>query len=166
MTKIIAIVAMAENRVIGKHNALPWHLPEDLKYFSKSTKGHSVLMGRKTYFSLPKKFRPLPDRKNFVVTRNASSLEDEKKIDAIINLKEFLVNVKNNKIQLPSDKLWIIGGSEIYKETKSFWDEVYLTKVKGEFEGDAFFPVFEKDFELYDIHKSENCVFLSYKKIF
>lgn len=164
MTKIIAIVAMAENRVIGNDNKLPWHLPEDLKHFSKLTTGHSVLMGRKTYFSLPEKFRPLPNRKNFVVTRDAANLKNEKNIETVTNLKEFLTSIKNKKLHLSSEMLWIIGGSEIYKETKSFWDEIYLTKVNGNVEGDAFFPEFEQDFKIMSEEKLEKCTFLIYKK--
>lgn len=139
---IIAIVAMDEKRGIGINNTIPWHLPEDLKRFSKLTSGHSVLMGRKTYESLPEKFRPLPNRKNIVLTRNPESLDLPKDVEVISDLNKFAKNFPKN------EKLWIIGGSEIYKLSKEIWDQVSLTLVKGIHKADAFFPEFEDDFHL------------------
>lgn len=158
MTKIVAIAAMDEGRVIGIDNSIPWNLPEDMKHFSSLTSGHSVLMGRKTYFSLPKKFRPLPNRNNIVVTRYASSLESEP-VEVVLNLEEYLEGKKNDD---KDESLWVIGGSEIYKQTMQFWDEMHLTKVYGNHAGDAYFPEFEENFELKSENPQENCSFLHY----
>ena len=80
MRNISMIVAVSKNNVIGKNNSLAWHLPDDMNYFSNMTQGHSVIMGRKNWESIPKKFRPLPNRKNIVITRNTDFNEDKCKV--------------------------------------------------------------------------------------
>lgn len=159
--KIVAIVAMDEARIIGNQGQLPWHLPEDLKRFSKLTRGHIVLMGRKTYESLPPKSRPLPQRRNLVVTRNSGLLAGEP-LEAdqfVTDLPETLRHLK----QLPgSEIVWVIGGAEIYQQTLPHWDEVALTLVPGKHKGDARFPKFENQFELVHQEAGEGCEFRRY----
>jgi len=143
--KVCAIVALDETRVIGIDGKLPWHIPEDMKRFSKLTTGHSVLMGRKTYDSLPPKYRPLPGRKNIVISR---SFEGPEGVDVWSSPTECLRHFRRRPETLPSPLLWVIGGAQIYKETKPFWDEIDLTFVNGVHKGDTYFDPFEGDFAL------------------
>ena len=161
--KVKAIAAMAENRVIGNAGGIPWHLPEDMKHFAKLTTGHSVLMGSKTYWSLPEKFRPLPNRQNIVASRTPESLSSEKDIQVITDPLKFIEDCKSGEVQLESSELWIIGGAEIYSLTKSCWDELHLTVVQGAPEGDAFFPEFESQFTLSSSKKTDRADFRCYR---
>jgi dihydrofolate reductase len=135
---ISLIAALAENHVIGKNNDLPWHLPDDMKYFMKTTTGHVVIMGRKNYESLPPKFRPLPDRTNVVITR-------QKNFSApgctVVNSLEAGIQVAKRANE---KELFIIGGAEIFELSMSVADRLYLTEIKTELEGDTFFPQFDK----------------------
>lgn len=146
--KVIAIAAMDEAGVIGFKDKLPWHIPEDMKRFAALTTGHAVLMGRKTYDSLPAKYKPLPNRKNIVVTRNPSALSLPNDVATISSAKDFINACKSGDESLPSEKLWVIGGAMIYKETQEYWDEIYLTLVKGKHEGDVYFPNFESEYKV------------------
>ncbi len=146
--KVIAIAAFDEARVIGKDGELPWKIPEDFRHFASLTKGHTVLMGRKTYESLPPAFRPLPQRCNVVVTRNVQSLANEDGILLRSCPRGFIEDCRSGKEALQSDVLWVIGGEEIYRVTKDLWDAAEITRVQGRHEGDAFFPEFEDDFTL------------------
>lgn len=119
------IVAMDQNGVIGRNNDLPWHLPNDLKYFKKTTEGKTVVMGRKCYESIG---RPLPKRKNIVLSRTAFIQEN---VDWYSCIDEVL--------DLP-EEVFIIGGSQIYKALLPFCNRLYITKIHHEFEGDTFFP--------------------------
>ena len=135
--RISIIVAHSLNMAIGKANALLWHLPEDLKRFKKLTTGHPIIMGRKTYQSIGK---PLPNRINVVVTRD-TNLEIpgctvvHSAVDAIEKAKEF-----------DQEEIFIIGGAEIYKETLSLVDRLYVTVVNLKVGGDAFFPEYSNIF--------------------
>lgn len=128
------IAAMAENRVIGKDNDLPWRLPDDMKFFMQTTKGHHVIMGRKNYDSLQDKFKPLPNRTNIVVTR-------QKKFDApgcmVVNSVEEAIDIakKNN-----DQEAFVIGGAEIYKLTLPYTNKIYLTEIHASVNGDTFYP--------------------------
>ena len=102
------IVAVSKNNVIGKNNSLAWHLPDDMNYFSNMTQGHSVIMGRKNWESIPKKFRPLPNRKNIVITRNTDFNED--KCEVVNSLKDAIKVSRSND----DEEIFIIGGGEIY----------------------------------------------------
>ena len=144
--QVNAIVAMADNRVIGNGNQLPWHLPEDLKYFSQLTRGHAVLMGRKTYDSLPEKFRPLPQRLNLVLSRNM--VVDHPQVRVFSSVQELAEGLQSGIIQLPTPVLWVIGGAAVYRELLSLCDKLYLTRVRGNFSGDVYFPEFENSFKL------------------
>lgn len=130
------IVAVAKNNVIGKDNDLIWRLPNDMKYFKETTLNHHIITGRKNYMSIPKKYRPLPDRINIVLTRQSNFKED----GCIIanTLEDAIIYAKNYN----ETELFIIGGGQIYKESleKKLIDRMYITHVNEEFEGDTFFP--------------------------
>lgn len=129
------IVAMAQNRVIGRNNKLPWYLPNDLKYFKQTTMGKPILMGRKTFESIGK---PLPGRTNIVITRNPEWQVDGVKV--VYSLGEaFELASAISEID-GTDELMIIGGDQIYQTALDHVDRVYLTEVHAEVEGDAYFP--------------------------
>jgi len=148
--KILAIAAMSENRVIGKDGKIPWHIPEDMKKFAALTTGHTVLMGRKTYESLPRKYRPLPNRVNVVVSLNKTFSRTlgpaEQDVQVVDSPLTFIESWKRSAKE--TDTLWVIGGEAVYNATLPYWDELRLTVVKGQYQGDAFFPEFEKKFRL------------------
>lgn len=136
--KISMIAAVAENRVIGKDNDLVWSLPDDMKFFMTKTSGHNIILGRKNYESLPKKYRPLPNRVNIIMTRN-----DQYKAEGttvVGSLPEAIQKAEENG----EDEVFIIGGGEIYKLGLDVADVMYITEIKAEFEGDAFFPEYDK----------------------
>jgi dihydrofolate reductase len=126
---ISIIAAMAENRVIGINNTLPWRLPADLRHFRQLTTGHHVIMGRRNYESIG---RPLPDRTNIVVTRNPSYQAPG------CQVKHSLVDALQNTQNDP--EVFIIGGAEIYRQAIGDADRIYLTLVHAEISGDTFFP--------------------------
>ena len=134
---IKAIVAMAENRVIGNAGSIPWHLPEDFKFFKATTMGHAILMGRKTYESIGK---PLPGRENIVLSRTMSETPGVTIIRSIDELKEL-----ENK--LDGRDLFVIGGEEIYRLLLFKVQELYITKIPRTIEGDTHFPDFESQFD-------------------
>ncbi|MFN8353402.1 MAG: dihydrofolate reductase [Spirosomataceae bacterium] len=150
---ISIVVAIAQNGTIGKNNQLLWHLPADLKHFKTITTGHTVVMGRKTYESIG---RPLPNRTNIVISRNLDfkaegcivvrSLEE-----AIREVKGESEKVKEGNLEntlhftLSPFTLFVIGGAEIYRQALPWVDKIYLTEVKAEIDGDAFFPVLRPD---------------------
>jgi len=131
-----AIVAMSENRVIGANGGIPWHLPEDFLFFKKTTLGHPIVMGRKTYESLGK---PLPGRKNIVLTSQTLILPDL----VIVHSKEELI-----ALNIPTEEIFVIGGAKIYELLLPLCDTLLVTHVHRRVEGDTFFPVFEDKFEL------------------
>jgi len=150
MKKII-IAAMDEEKTIGKNGEIPWHYPEDLKHFKEKTTGHSVLMGRKTYLSLPEGFRPLPDRENIVLTRSNPSLDGSVKI--VNSLNESYKAAEN-------EKLFIAGGASAYKQTLEDADKMILTRVPGNHDGDTFFPEWnEEDWDLESRREENELVF-------
>lgn len=123
------IFAMDANRLIGKDNDLPWHLPNDLAYFKKVTSGHSIIMGRKTYESIG---RPLPNRKNIVVTSAPAS--EFPGCTVVSSLKDVL------DICSGSEECFVIGGAQLYTALFPYADRLYMTKIHHEFEGDRHFP--------------------------
>ena len=126
---------MSENRVIGNAGDIPWHLPEDFKWFKKTTMGGILVMGRKTYESIG---RPLPGRDTYVLSRTPREITG---VHSFTDL-EALDNLVTNQT------IWIAGGGEIYKQMLGKCSELYLTRVNRSVEGDAFFPEFESDFQL------------------
>ena len=129
MLRLSLIAAIARNRVIGLDNALPWHLPEDLKHFRALTTGHHIIMGRKTYESLN---RLLPERTTVIVTRNA----DYAIPGAIIasSLEQAIA------LSVPDDEVFLIGGAELYRDGLQLARTMYITEIDATFDGDAFFP--------------------------
>ena len=136
MSMIVLVAAVARNGVVGRAGALPWHLPEDLAHFRAVTKGLPVLMGRKTWDSLPARFRPLPGRRNIVVTRQpgwrAAGAESAPSLDAALALAA------------DAPRVCVIGGAELYAAALPRADELLLTEVAQDFDGDAHFPPFDR----------------------
>lgn len=138
------VTAMSKNRVIGKDNKLPWHIPEDLKFFKKVTNGKIMIMGRKTFESLP---GILPNRLHIVISRN-NYVSDEADTVFVHSIDEAL-NAAKKFIPKYGDDVCIVGGGEIYRQTMDITDRIYLTVIDQEFEGDAKYPeIPEKDFIL------------------
>lgn len=129
---IVLIAAMAQGRVIGRDNQLAWHLPEDMAHFRRSTQGHPVLMGRKTWESLPERFRPLPGRRNVVLTRQAGF--EAPGAEVVHTLAEALARFT------PAETVFVIGGAQIYAEALPFAQRLVLTELDLDVEGDAHFP--------------------------
>lgn len=157
------IVAKASNNVIGDNNKLIWHLPNDLKHFKNLTTDHPIIMGRKTYESLG---RPLPNRTNIIITRDQSY--QDQNIVITYSLEEAIEKAKAIK-----DDFFVIGGGEIYKQAMLEADELHITEVHHEFDGDTYFPeideeVFEeiqKEHYLKDEKHPFSYSFLTYKRI-
>ncbi|MCB0330416.1 MAG: dihydrofolate reductase [Bdellovibrionales bacterium] len=160
--QIKAIAAMTADRVIGKDNALPWNVPEDMKHFVKLTKGHSVLMGRKTFQSAPMNSRPLPKRKNIVVTRDPGGQPEIESVEYTTDPRRYIEECKAGARELPSDTLWIIGGQNLYEQTMDLLDELHITIIKLDVIGDAYFPPFEEQFELVSQEEIDPCIFQHY----
>jgi dihydrofolate reductase len=131
-----AIAAMSLNRVIGDGNTIPWHLPEDFKWFKETTMGQVLAMGRKTFESIG---RPLPGRETVVLTRNPGSVSGVLTLGSIEALG--LAEAFGDRT------IFICGGAEIYSQALGQCSDLFLTRVKREVEGDAFFPEFESHFD-------------------
>ena len=130
-TELVIVVARARNGVIGIENRLPWHLPEDLKHFKALTTGNAVIMGRKTWESLPPKFRPLPERLNIVVTRDRGYVADGATVAH--SLPEAVAAAGDRRA-------FVIGGAEIYAQALPLATRLEITEVDADIAGDAFFP--------------------------
>lgn len=141
---ISAIAAMARNRVIGKDNALIWHIPEDFKYFKRTTLGKPIIMGRKSFESLGK---PLPGRPNIVISRSGHKEISPGKDGPfyVSSIDDALDLAEKKATELGQSEIFIIGGGEIYKQTFSRLDRLYLTIIHRDYEGDAFFPEFDSE---------------------
>lgn len=134
---ISLIAARSRNGVIGKNNDLPWRLPDDMKYFMTTTRGHHAIMGRKNYDSLPDAFKPLPNRTNIVVTRQ----RDFQAPGCLV------VHSIDRALQIAREngesETFVIGGAEIYALAMAAANRLYLTEIDSEVEGDTFFPAFD-----------------------
>ncbi len=137
MTRINLILARAANGVIGRDGVMPWHLPEDMAHFKQQTAGAPVIMGRKTWDSLPPRFRPLPGRRNIVVTRQADWRAEG--AEAAGSLREALIRCED--AQLP--ETWVIGGAQIYAEAEPLAQRALVTEIGRDYEGDAWAPRFD-----------------------
>lgn len=137
MTEIIIIAAVAKNGVIGKDGKLPWNIKEDLEHFKELTLNHTIIMGRKTFESLP--IKPLPKRKTIVVTRNNIEGYDGKLV-VKKTINEAIEYAKNRG----DEKIFLIGGQSIYREGLDYADKIELTHIKKDYEGDTFFPTIDK----------------------
>jgi dihydrofolate reductase len=133
-----AIAAMSLNRVIGHSNSIPWHLPEDFKWFRKMTTGHIIVMGRKTFESIGK---PLPDRQTIVLTTSSEGLPG---VQIVRRLEDLATVVPPNDPR----EIYICGGAKVYQHALPLCSDLYLTLVNRTVEGDAFFPPFEDRFRL------------------
>ncbi len=136
--KLAIIVAAAKNGVIGTNNQLPWHLPQDLKYFKAVTFGKPVIMGRKTFESIG---RPLPGRTNIVITRDPQ-WQAAAGVIVVNSIESALESAQRvfGGLESNLDEAMIIGGAEIYRSTLPLVEKVYLTRILQEFDGDAHFP--------------------------
>lgn len=158
---ISLIAAIGKNNELGKNNKLLWNLPADMRYFRDTTRGHTVIMGRKTYEAIGK---ALPNRKNIVITGDRSFIKNDAHI--VYSLEEALD-------QSASDgEVFIIGGAQIYAQALPHADTLYITHVDGDFDADTFFPVIDtlswkKESEKVQLKDEENnysCTFTVYKK--
>lgn len=154
MPRLIAIVAMSSNRVIGREGKLPWHFPEDLKFFKRTTLGHPILMGRATFDSIG---RPLPGRQNIVLSHTMAPREG--------------VTVIRSAAELPqvcgeAETVFVIGGARVFEELLPQCDGLYLTWITAPYEGDVLLPPFEHLFQLKEIvGQSEGLEFRYYERL-
>ena len=140
------VVAISSNRVIGKGGKIPWYLPEDLQMFKRLTLTHPVLMGRKTFFSIINQLgKPLPQRQNLVLTKDEKIKkiinQDYSAVEVFSSFEDAIAWVEKNEFE----KVFIIGGEKIYRETLHKCQEMFLTEVDANFDGDTFFPEIEWD---------------------
>lgn len=143
MKPFAIIVAVDENRGIGKAGKLPWHLPSDLKHFSKLTTGGTVIMGRKTWESLPDKYRPLPGRLNIVMSRSPQLSESLP--DGVFAAHSLSESVEKAGTAQPTKSIFLIGGGELFQQALHHPEcqRLFVTEVMGDFECDTFFPEIE-----------------------
>ena len=135
--KVSLVAAVARNGVIGRAGGLPWQIPEDLGRFRELTTGHAVVMGRRTWDSLPERFRPLPGRRNVVVTRNEAWREPgAERAASLENALELLGG---------EERVFVIGGGELYIEALPLADELQLTEVDADVDGDTHFPGWDRE---------------------
>jgi len=131
--RLSIVVALDDNRLIGKDNRLPWYLPADLAFFKKITTGNSILMGRKTYDSIG---RPLPNRRNIVITRNS---EISIKGCEIVNSIEKALSITKDE-----EEVMVIGGANLFEQLLPVVSRLYITHIEGEFEGGTYFPDYDE----------------------
>jgi dihydrofolate reductase len=148
------IVAMADNRVIGKDNAIPWYIPEDFKHFKKITDGNTLIMGQNTWYSIPEKVRPFSNRYNIVIS---PELPETPGIEIARSIPQAIEIAKaHNK------EIFFIGGASIYEQTLPLANILHISFVKGKFEGDRYFPEIKSE-EWNVTHEEDKGPFL-YKK--
>ena len=134
------VAAMAKNRTIGNKNKLIWHLPEDLEFFKTTTKNKVMIMGRKTFESLPK---VLPNRFHIVISRNPGTVVHER-VHYVSSVDESMAKAKELVKSGWGDEVCVVGGAEIYKLFIPLANKIYLTEINKAYEGDTFFPEFDK----------------------
>ena len=139
MTEIIIIAAVAENNAIGKDNSIPWRISEDFQHFKKLTMGHPCIMGRKTFESLPPAFRPLPGRENLILTSDRNYHHEG--AEKFNSLEDAIGYCRKKK----EEKVFIIGGASVYASAMKIADALEITRIHGNFDGDAFFPEISQD---------------------
>lgn len=153
---ISLIVAFAENnRVIGNKNTIPWHIKEEFQHFKNYTTSKTILMGEQTFLSIGK---PLPNRKTIITTLKEFVYEHED-VEVSYDLFEVLKERKDKE-----EELVICGGSTIYRLALPYVDKLIISEIKGNYEGDAFFPEFESDFKLTNIEEKEKFTIKYYEK--
>jgi dihydrofolate reductase len=132
---IAIVVAHSDNGCIGRDGDLPWRLPSDLKRFRELTVGSAVVMGRKTYESLPPRFRPLPERRNLVLSTDPSYRAEGAEVFGALDAA----------LDASGERCFVIGGGETYRQALPLATRVYATRVEGAVDGDAFFPALPED---------------------
>lgn len=135
--KLTLVAAVARNGVIGRDNAMPWRLPEDLKHFRSVTMGAPVLMGRRTWDSLPTALKPLPGRRNLVITHNSHWAAEG--AEAAPSLEEALRYLADVPV------VYVVGGAQVYTQALKHADELILTEIDCDYEGDTYFPTFDRN---------------------
>lgn len=154
---ISIIAAVSRNGVIGRNGTIPWSIREDLAFFKRMTTGKTVIMGRKTYESIGK---PLPDRFNIVIS--SSKIYSADNCITVSTFKEALEKAEHNDV-------FVCGGYQVYKTALPYTDKLYITEIDEEFEGDTFFPYFEKkNYKkniISEFYEKYNCRFVKYEKI-
>jgi len=140
--KLIIIAAVSENYIIGKDNKLLWKLPADMKFFKDKTYDHCIITGRKNYESIPEKFRPLPGRINIIVTRDPDYESKAPGTICVSSIEQAVIEAET----LNETETFIIGGGEIYSQTINIADEMWITHVRKEFEGDTIFPTIDENY--------------------
>ncbi|WP_077610097.1 dihydrofolate reductase [Clostridium sp. Marseille-P2415] len=152
-----AIAAMDSNRVIGNGYKLPWNMPKDMEWFHAATKGHILVVGRKTFESIKKIY---PENVYYILTRNRNYVVDKANVRIIHQVSEIPQTGMDGK------KVWICGGSEIYAATIAKCRHVYITQIKRAYEGNKYFPAFERDFNLDQvIYEDDEISIMKYKKV-
>ena len=129
------IAAMGANRELGKDNQLIWNLKEDMKFFRENTKGHTIVMGRKTFESLP---RLLPKRHHIVITRSQPDLPEE--VEVFSSIEDFIEAYKDKE-----EEIFVIGGAQIYAQMLPYSNRLLLTEIEKEYDADVFYPEFNKE---------------------
>jgi len=156
--ELIIIAAVAKNNVIGNKGKIPWHIREEFEHFKNTTLNHIVLMGKNTWFSLPSKYRPLPNRENIVLSQEP--LVGDCKVCSSLN--EALKYCK----KFPEKKIFICGGASIYLQTIDLADKMILSQISEEFQGDTYFPQFDKKkWKLISEENKEKFVIKIYQKL-
>jgi dihydrofolate reductase len=139
--KLALVAALSRNHMIGKDNKLLWDLPDDMAHFKKLTTSHAVIMGRKTYESLPPRFRPLPNRFNIVLSQSQQDSTYGESPFWVNSIQEAIDAAQNYAEIQKQDEYFVIGGSEIYAQFMPKADRLYLTHVEADYDGDAGFPI-------------------------
>lgn len=148
--KISLIVAMAQNRTIGRGNDLPWHIPEDLKYFKSVTSGKPVIMGRKTFDSILSRLgKPLPNRPHYIISRTKIDRDDMTWCPSLTDA------ISAAKSDHPESEIIIMGGASIYEQALPLVDRMYLTIIHADVDGDAWFTAFDQS-EWQEIEKTSS----------
>jgi len=137
MKSLSIIVAMTEQRVIGKNSRLPWKIPEDMDLFKQTTLHNTVVMGRNTWFSLPAKSRPLPERKNIVISKSTPIIAGAEVCYTLQDAVEKAERYEGN--------IFVIGGGELYKSALPLADKLYISHIKKHYDGNVFFPEIKFD---------------------
>jgi dihydrofolate reductase len=151
------IVAMDPNQLIGKNNQLPWNIKEDLTHFKETTTGHAIVMGRKTFESIG---RPLPNRINYILTRDKSYKLDHADVKVIYDINELLGQYKGSE-----KTLFVIGGEQVYSLFLEHCDELIVSHILNFYYGDTYFPEFLDKFESYKIIPNKGFNVVHYRRI-
>ena len=162
--QVLAIAAIDHKRTIGFHGKLPWHVPADLKHFAMSTAKQAVLMGRTTWESLEPKYRPLPGRSNIVISRKPEALKLPAGVIARSDCEQVIAEFRSGHLAAERQQLWIIGGAQIYAATLHLCDQLVLSLIPGEHQGDTFFPPFENLFVEQERTPIDGCVVIHYRR--